>query len=190
MMTALGKNIPILYLKGNTVFEGMTLELLQVSQPYTKPIPEHCEATPRSPLYHEMDTSRHRRCTCTALTQQKFTQEPTEMVLAPYFVWTSTSISTGTLGPFLWAKTHFILCQNKSVAESLGFNPCQRQTKFVLKPCWNLQEGKKETGYEQDQINIHLQACAACVWTNHFKIPHTWELIFQFPMTSLFSQYQ
>lgn len=34
MMTTLGKNIPTLYLKENTVFEAMTLELLQMSQPY------------------------------------------------------------------------------------------------------------------------------------------------------------
>lgn len=102
-MTTLGKNIPTLYLKENMVFEAMTLELLQMSP--TKPIPQqkglHSEATCSGPLYHEMDTSRHPRCTCTALTLQKFTQEPTEMVLAPHFVRTSTSISTGTLRPFL-----------------------------------------------------------------------------------------
>lgn len=133
----------------------------------TKPIPQqkglHFEATPSGPLYHEMDTSRHPRCTCAALTLQKFIQEPTEMVLAPHFVWTSTSISTGTLGPFLWGKMHFILGQNKSAGGSLDFCLCQRKTKFVLKPCWKLQKGKKETGYEQNQINIHLQARVACV---------------------------
>lgn len=181
------KNIPSLYMVSEL------LELLRWAIPTKHTPPQkalHFKATPTGPLQHEMDTSGHPNCPCTALTLQKFRQEATELVLAPHFVWASTSINTGTLGPFLWGKIHFIFCQNRSVGGSLAFYSCQKQTEFVLKPCWNLQKGKKETGYEKDQINIHLQACVACIWTNHFKIPHTWELVFQFPMTSLLSQHQ
>lgn len=105
--------------------EAVTLELLWMSQPCPNPYHSKKPSALKSPPVVLHTTRRILpscpHCTCTALTLPKFTQEPTEIVLAPHFVWSSTSVSTGTLAPSLWGKRHFILCHHKSGGDHLVF---------------------------------------------------------------------